>query len=217
MSTFIEHTISTAGAQQFYSWLGARHDLGARFEREAKAQAMQLLDLRQGQRVLDLGSGTGSGLRLMRQQIGPTGSIYAVDLSPVMAGLSDDRGATTTAVQANAIQVPFGDQTFDRILSTYLLDLLPASGLTTVLAECRRLLKPDGRVVLVSLTAGVDNVSRAVVGAWQSVYRIHPLLLGGCRPVPLVRLVRESGLAIITDRVVVQGGVPSAIVVAGHG
>ena len=212
----IRETISTVTAQRFYSWLGARHDLGARFEREAKQQALSLLHLQSGQCVLNLGCGTGAEQPTLRRAVGPTGTLHAVDLSPVMLCLTAERGAGTLTTQANAVRLPYADAMFDRILSTYLLDLLPAGLLPIVAAECARVLRPDGRLVLVTLTHGVDSASRAVVAAWRSMFRLHPLLLGGCRPVPLASLVAGAGLTLLDSTVVVQLGVPSAIVVVGR-
>lgn len=210
----IRDTITEQTARRFYDWLGARHDLGGRFEREAKAYAIGRLGLERGQTVLDLGCGTGAEHPQIRRAIGVPGRLYALDISKVMLALARDREAGSCPVQASAAQLPFRDASIDRVLSTYVFDLLPAEVIPAILAEVRRVLRPGGLVALVSLTSGVDGPSRAVVGAWQSIYRVHPLLLGGCRPVPLVHLVRQSGLAVLEDKILVQLGVPSAIVVA---
>jgi hypothetical protein len=73
-------------------------------------------------------------------------------------------------------------------------------------------LKTGGRMVLVYLTEAVDLPSRLVMRVWKAVYRIHPLLLGGCRPVEVLPHLR--GFAEVRREVVVQLGVPSAVVVA---
>lgn len=56
-------TISPQTARRFYDWLGARHDWGSRFERQAKDRAVALLDAGSAEQVLNVGVGTGKEQR----------------------------------------------------------------------------------------------------------------------------------------------------------
>lgn len=80
--------------------------------------------------------------------------------------------------------------------------------------EFKRVLRTGGRVVLVSLTEGVSPLSRLFVGAWKTLYRLDPLLLGGCRPLRLSPWLEHAGFEIEADDVVVQLAVPSEVVAA---
>jgi Methyltransferase domain len=102
---------------------------------------------------------------------------------------------------------------FDRLFSAYLLDLLPSNDLAAQLAEFYRVLRPGGRLALVSLTESISLPSRLVIGAWKAAYRASPVLCGGCRPLRLAALAQAAGFHVIACEVVVQLGVPSEVLV----
>ena len=102
--------------------------------------------LRAGERVLDAGCGTGylaAGLRRARPDVLTVGS----DLSEGMLGNARDAGAWPL-VQGDAGRLPFGDGVFDLVVARGVLHHLP--DVPAALAEWRRVLAPDGAVVLVS-------------------------------------------------------------------
>ena len=83
-----------------------------------------------------------------------------------------------------------------------------------LLSDFRRMLVPGGRLVLVTLTEGVNRPSRVLIALWKQIYAISPAGCGGCRPLRLTGLVRRAGLRMARREVVVQWGVPSEIIVA---
>lgn len=210
----INTTLTTAAVQGFYDRLGLRHDMGAMFEREAKLRAISLLDVRPGQTVLNAGSGTGKDNVALADAAGPSGHVVATDLSMVMLSIGKRRAYDVSYCQADVASLPLLDNRFDRILVAYVIDLLPATAIAGALAEFRRVLRPDGRIALVSLTEGVDRASRAIVAAWKAAFSIHPLVCGGCRPVRLVPWLETAGLIVLSQEVITQMGVPSEIVLA---
>lgn len=210
----IDTTLTPVTVGRFYDRLGARHDMGAMFEREAKQRGIHLLDIRPGHAVLNAGAGTGKDHVGLLDATGPDGRVVAVDLSFNMLRLGREDASCAAYCQANVETLPFAGGRFDRILATYLIDLLPTTVIAPVLAEFRRLLRPGGRLALVSLTEGVDTVSRAIVRAWKATFALHPLACGGCRPVQLLPWVEAAGLTLAHHEIVVQLGVPSEIVVA---
>jgi demethylmenaquinone methyltransferase/2-methoxy-6-polyprenyl-1,4-benzoquinol methylase len=209
----IEQTISSEAARRFYDWLGARHDWAERYEGRAKARARALLDLAPGQRALNVGVGTGHEQSRLRAGVAPGGVAVGLDLSPVM--LATTRARTGAPLcEADARQLPFAAASFDRLLSTYVLDLIPSRDLPGLLAEFRRVLMPGGRMALVSLTEGIDPPSRALIALWKLLYAVSPLACGGCRPLQLSDLVERAGFSLVSRAVVVQLGLPSEVLVA---
>jgi ubiquinone/menaquinone biosynthesis C-methylase UbiE len=94
-------------------------------------------------------------------------------------------------VLSDAAHIPFRDAVFNLVFNSYMLDLIDTPSIPRILSEFKRLLKPAGRLVLVSLSKGTkwyDNM-----GLYEWIYRLAPALLGGCRPVVLKPYLRELG------------------------
>ena len=215
--TTIDKTISTDDARCFYDRLGAGHDLGQRFERAAKARGLQRLALQPGLHVLNVGLGTGKEQAQIQAAVAPGGVAHGVDLSRTMLHLSRDRVAppgNRALCEADGRRLPFPAAAFDRTFSSYVLDLIPAGDIPHMLSEMRRVLRPDGRLVLVSLTEGTTLPSRVLVAAWKGFYRLSPYALGGCWPVRLTYPLLLVGFSAVEREVVVQWGMPSEVLVA---
>lgn len=209
----IDQTISVDAARRVYNRLGMRLDAAERYEAHAKSKALRLLATRPNQRILHVGLGTGKEHAQLDQMVSPDGGVVGIDLSRTMLDLTRSQ-IDTPLCEGNAASLPFADASFDRIFSAYMLDLIDITGILQVLAEFRRVLKPDGRMVLVSLTEGVSLSSRMFVALWKLGYAINPHALGGCRPIRLTESVQRTEFTLVTQTVVVQNRFPSEIVVA---
>jgi ubiquinone/menaquinone biosynthesis C-methylase UbiE len=102
---------------------------------------------RAGQRVLDIGAGTGTQLAAY-QQAGAL--VHGIDASPTMLALSRARlGESARLDLGDAAQLPYAGKTFDLVLVTYVLHEIPRAAHAQVIAECQRVLKDEGRIVIV--------------------------------------------------------------------
>jgi len=111
---------------------------------EYRRAAVQALDLKPGDRVLDIGCGTGLNFRDIAKAVGPTGLVVGTDLSHGM--LSEVEGRPNLRlVQAAASQSVFKPATFDAILSTYVISTILDE---EILGPLCRALKPGGRLVI---------------------------------------------------------------------
>jgi ubiquinone/menaquinone biosynthesis C-methylase UbiE len=115
---------------------------------------LSLLELKGGQRLLDLGCGTGWAVRYAARLVNQQGEFYGIDISPrmiekVKASSSDYKNVHF--YQANAEQLPFQDNFFDFIIcsNSFHHYFSPAQ----VLNEVRRVLKPRGRIYIMDPTA----------------------------------------------------------------
>jgi ubiquinone/menaquinone biosynthesis C-methylase UbiE len=199
--------------QQFYNRVGKLYDWAEQFEGKAKVRAFERLMVGRGDRVLNVGAGTGIDQQKLARQVGSTGLVVAVDISSVMLKLVRQRTGQPV-VQADARDLPFAPETFDGLFCSYVLDLIPLRDLGATLDEFRRVLRPGGLIALVTLTEGVTPLSRALVGIWKRLYAVSPIVCGGCRPIELLTLVDRSGFRDLSREVVVEAGFPSQVVVA---
>lgn len=148
-----------------------------------------LLSRAQG-RVLELGVGTGLNLR--HYPTGALTSLDAVDVSSGMMALARQRAGTMTLPvtfhTADAAALPFADNTFDTIVDTFSLCVFERP--EAVLAEVRRVLRPDGKLLLLEHNDG--PISRGM-----SLTRGSTQVASSCdysQDVP--RLVRAAGFRV---------------------
>ena len=213
-------TLSHEEARAFYDRFGARQDAQAFYERPALDRLIAELRLSEARAVVEFGCGTGRlAAELLGGPLSPECRYLGLDLSATMVGLARARvaafGARAEIRQTEGtprIEAP--DGTFDRFISTYVLDLLPEREIRTLLEEAQRVLAPGGLLGIASLTHGGRGLSRAVSWLWERVHRLRPALVGGCRPIALGAYLCERGWRIQHRSVVSPYGVPSELVVA---
>lgn len=112
--------------------------------------------------VLDLGCGTGWFTRRLAQ-LWPEASLTGVDLSPGMIRQACERTAAQVHwLQADAEALPLPDQSFDIIFSNLMIQWCDHP--EQVLRECRRLLRPGGRLLVSTL---LDGTLRELKQAWH--------------------------------------------------
>ena len=105
-------------------------------------------ELREGERVLDLGSGGGIDVLLSARRVGPTGRAIGLDMTDEMLALAlrnaAEAGATNVEFLEGTIEsIPLPDESVDLIISNCVINLSTDKG--AVLREAFRVLKPGGR------------------------------------------------------------------------
>ena len=186
-------------------------------ERRARTAGLDLLRVMPGERVLELGCGAGGALVALAVAVGPMGRVMGVDLSPGMireaaarlsrVGLTD----RTELLVGDATSIPWPDLSFDALFMAFTLELFDTPEIPAVLAECRRILRPGGRIVVVSL-------SRAAPVGWPTLLyeRLHdrfPATLD-CRPIHPGLALGAAGFEQARGRTVPLWGLRAEAVVA---
>lgn len=204
---------SPSSLKQFYDRAARYYKWSTVFESAAKSSAIASLDISPGQKLLNIGLGTGAEQEVLSAGLAPGGTAFGIDFSSGMLHEAS-RNSGGRLCQADASDLPFAPGIFDRLYCAYVLDLVPDADIPTWLAGFRRVLKPGGKVVLLSLVEGVDRKSKLLVGTWKKLYSINPEICGGCRPLELMKFVTEAGFECIHRQIIVQLGLPSEVVVA---
>jgi len=108
-----------------------------------------------GERVLDVGCGTGTLALAAKRRVGAGGEVCGVDPSAEMIARAKSKAARAgVAVNfdiASAQKLPFPDHSFEVVLSSLMLHHLPEADRLQGVAEMRRVLKPAGRLMIVEL------------------------------------------------------------------
>lgn len=112
-------------------------------------------------KVLDVACGTGHSLQMIRATL-PQASLYGLDLSPAYLRkanqlLSEDAGILPQLIHANAEQMPYLDNYFEAVTSTFLFHELPASARQNVIDESYRVTKPGGVFVICDSVQLLDS------------------------------------------------------------
>lgn len=120
-----------------------------------RAQTAALATIQPGEQILDVGCGTGDLTMIAKQMAGTIGTVVGLDASPEMIEVAR-RKATRAHVEidyrvALIEAIPFPDASFDVVLSSMMMHHLPTHLKTAGLAEIRRVLKANGRVVIVDM------------------------------------------------------------------
>lgn len=161
-------------------------------------RAVQRVAAGRPQSVLEVAVGPGASFPLLDRKI-PEAWTVAVDISRKMLRQARRHARKTdlkpALVQGDAIQLPFADASFDAVLSTFLLDLVPPEDLGRSLDEMVRVLTPGGRIVLAQLNVDSGLLEKV----WKVAYRVMPRSVGLWRPVDVSGSFRTSGLRILQE------------------
>jgi SAM-dependent methyltransferase len=108
---------------------------------------LPVADLREGERVLDLGSGGGIDVLLSARRVGPTGFAYGLDMTDKMLSLARANAAKAGAnnvefVKGQIEDIPLPDSSIDVVISNCVINL--STDKSAVIGEMFRVLTPDG-------------------------------------------------------------------------
>jgi len=119
-----------------------------------KAFTIEMSGVRAGHRVLDIAGGSGDLARAFARRVGPTGEVWLTDINRAMLAVGRDRllddGRVIPVAQCNAERLPFPADHFD--CATVAFGMRNMTHKDHALAEMRRVLKPDGRLLVLEFS-----------------------------------------------------------------
>ncbi|MFI9645563.1 class I SAM-dependent methyltransferase [Streptomyces sp. NPDC052040] len=147
--------------REFFTARAAHWDSKFPDDGPAYAAAVDALGLREGDRVLDAGCGTGRALPPLRTAVGPSGVVVGIDLTPAMleAAVRAGRNGDGHLVLADVAALPLGTDCLDAVFAAGLIAHLPAPAQN--LRELARVVRPGGLLAL------FHPIGRAALAARQ--------------------------------------------------
>ena len=221
MSESVKHAESN---RNFYDRISHSYDLIADAgEHKAREAGEVALNVRAGERVLEVGCGTGRSLVHFSNQAGDQGSVTGLDVSTGMIAVAKKRTSKETTaspiefVEADARELDpavFPDNSFDAAFASFTLELFPLEDIATVLAEIKRVLKPDGRLGIVSMSVVKEpNHPSLLERAYIWMHQHFPHLVD-CQPIDVHAHLETAGFKIQSSEEIEIWTMPVSVVVA---
>ena len=205
-------TLSRAQAREVYDGFARKGHIGGKdtssgYGGPAVQALLTLASFANARSVFEFGCGQAKLAQLVLKEQ-PTLRWSSVDQSPEMI------------LRARDAMAPYGERfecalladgepssaavtkKVDRYVSTYVLDLLSEDDMYSVLDDAAARLHRDGLLLLAGITWGWRDSLKtfAMTLLWETLYRLVPRVVGGCRPQHLVPYLRARGWTVVSTR-----------------
>lgn len=166
---------------------------GTLTETKARKRCLELADIQDGSKILEVAVGTGSAfIEILKKN--PNGINTGIDLTMEMLKRARRKAKKLgigkyTLELGDAYNLAYPEDTFNVVLNNYMFDLLPEKDFPSILNGFFRVLKPGGKLVMANMTKPHQWYS----AIFELTYRIRPSLLGGCRGVYVLPYLESAG------------------------
>jgi len=196
---------------RWYDWLSGPA------ERGMMETGLRMLGAQRGERILEIGPGTGHALVTLSNAVGESGKVCGLDVSPGMLHRASLRAhsaglaARVVLQRADATLLPFRSSVYDAIFMSFTLELFDTPDIPIVLAECWRVLCGKGRI-------GVVAMSKEASDSWalrlyERAHNRFPSYVD-CRPIFARRAMQQAGFQVVEATQQLLWGLPIEIVLA---
>lgn len=202
-----------------YDGLARFYDVwGKLAESKARNRAIEIADIRDGQNIMEIAVGTGLAFYEIVKR-NPHGLTIGIDLSEGMLRKAQKRlkqlsGARHRLEVGTAFRLPAHNESTDLLVNNYMFDLIHSDEMDKILAEFRRVLSKDGRLVLVNMTKHEGCCAGLYESTYGWIYRLWPRAMGGCRGVQLSGRLEAHGFEVERREYYRQLLFPSEVILA---
>jgi demethylmenaquinone methyltransferase/2-methoxy-6-polyprenyl-1,4-benzoquinol methylase len=202
-------------ARTAYNHMSRWYDWFASSEKHFTEIGLRMLNVQTGEKVLEIGFGTGQGLVALAHSAGENSKVYGIDLSEGMfqvAQVKIARAGLSSRVElhlGDAANLPFEDDFFDAIFISFTLELFDTPEIPLVLGECKRVLLEDGRLGVVAL----EKKDCRVIKIYEWFHARMPALVD-CRPIYVCKIIEAAGFELAEASEKAMWGLPVEIVTA---
>jgi len=177
---------------------------------------LDLLRPTAGETILEIGCGTGHCLVSIAEAVGPKGMALGLDLSDKMleqARATLAKGGVRERAKlrrGDAVALPYADESIEGVFMSFTLELFDTPEIGLVLRECRRVLRPNGRIVVVAMSkVGPDD---PLLRFYEWTHKHFPKFVD-CRPIYAGEALKKAGF-VIKKSLIKRMWVPVEIVLA---
>lgn len=208
---------SKEDARASYNKLSRWYDvIAGSTEKKYRDWGLEKLSAQPGEKILEIGFGTGHCLVSLAQAVGPTGRVTGLDISDGMLAIARQRLQSEGLAEradlhlGDAAKMDFIEAgSLDGVFMSFTLELFDNPEIPRVLQEIHRILKPGGRLAVVSMTK--TNPPGVAVRMYEWFHEKMPNY-ADCRPIFARQSIEQSGFAIQDVSVSSMWGLPVEIV-----
>ena len=209
----LKRSFSTDQTKRSFSKVAWFYDYwGKMTESKAIAEAISMSGISDNQKVLDVGVGTGQMFERILKENG-NGFNFGIDLSKQMIikvkKKFNSLRANRLLIIGNAFNLPYKNQSFDFLFSSYVMDLLPENSFGKILNEFKRVLNANGTGILITMSMGKRWYNKL----WYLIAKYFPAILTNCRPVDLSGYIVSSGFNVVRRVAISQNTFPSEVII----
>lgn len=186
------------------------------FEKKYWNMALEKLNIKDGEIVLEVGFGTGRCLVEIAKRVGNKGKTYGIDISSGMLKMTRKRlkkeglADKVKLYCGDAMSMHYEDNKFDAVFMSFTLELFDTPEIPAVLKEMKRVLKPEGRLGVVSMSKEVGESVSLKVYEW--FHKNFPALVD-CRPIYVEQSIKDAGYKIRYKEKIKLSGLPGEIII----
>lgn len=201
----VRAALETEKLRSIYDQIAKRYDfrhslLTARADQRGRRLLVEAA-VSESDQVLDCGSGTGTTALMAAWKVGPSGKVTLFDLSEGMLAVAREKASREGLLDrlefqaGDMVHLPFDDNSFDVVLSTY--SLCPLYDPEKGALELYRVAKPGGKIGVAHSTNPRNRIVRWLAGRVEDIAWRFPRLSMGCRSVIVLPTLTAAGAQVV--------------------
>jgi len=207
--------LSRQETKALYDKISKVYDLlSERTEGPVREAGVRMLAPQPGETILEIGFGTGHALASLARAVGPAGKVHGIDLSDGMKEVAENlvrQEGLAERVElrtGDAAALPYPAESMDAVFMSFTLELFDTREIPLVLEQSKLVLKPGGRIVVVSMSK--EGEHGLVYEAYEWTHRHFPNFVD-CRPIFASKAIEAAGFRV-TEKQNLQIWVPMEVV-----
>jgi ubiquinone/menaquinone biosynthesis C-methylase UbiE len=198
-----------------YNRLSRFYDVFTSSEKPFSESGLKMLNVHSGEKVIEIGCGTGKILNAMAKLVGDSGKVYGLDVSEGMLRVAKRRIIRTNLSNriqlhlGDAINLPFRSGAFDAIFIGFTLELFSTCEILITLSECKRVIRDNGRLVIVAM----EKKDFRSVRVYEWFHKRFPSFFD-CHPIDAQKMLEMADYKVIESNEMVMWGIPVKMISA---